>query len=182
MAQPLIPACTADLYAHALAIQREALSRYCQFADWMHDLGVGRVERVFRKLENVEREHIRALERGAAGQALPEISPWQYAWFFTSSPAYLEICFPLMPQTPRDALALACAAERRAEEFFLVAAERMPDPRAAKLAMELALEEHRRLAEIERALRHEPDPRLDWEALYRAGVSQRALHAEAQPD
>jgi hypothetical protein len=148
----------------------------------MHDLGVDRVERVFRALEYGEREHIRALERHAAGFTLPEISPWQYAWFFTSSPASLEICFPLMPQTPRDALALACAAERRAEEFFLVAADRMPDAGAAKLAMELALEEHRRLADIERALQEEPDPRLDWEMLYGAGVSQRPLHAETQPD
>ena len=182
MAQPLIPACAAELFAHALAIEREALSRYYQLADWMHDLGVERVERVFRELEKIEREHIHALERSAAGFALPEISPWQYAWFFTSSPASLEICFPLMPQTPRDALALACAAERRAEEFFLVAADRMPDAGTSKLAMELALEEHRRLADIERALQEEPDPRLDWEMLYGAGVSQRPLHAETQPD
>ena len=182
MAQQLIPESAAELFAHALAIEREALTRYYQFADWMRDLGVDRVERVFRALEDGEREHIRVLERHAAGFTLPEISPWQYAWFFTSSPAYLEICFPLMPQTPRDALALACAAERRAEEFFLVAADRMPDVGAAKLAMELALEEHRRLTDIERALRDEPDPRLDWEMLYGAGVSQRPLHAETQPD
>ena len=182
MAQPLVPVCTAELFAHALAIEREALSRYYQFADWMHDLGVERVERIFRELEKIERERIRALERSAAGFELPELSPWQYAWFFTSSPASLEICFPLMPQTPRDALALACAAERRAEEFFLVAADRMSDAGGAKLAMELALEEHRRLADIERALQEEPDPRLDWEMLYGAGVSQRALHAETQPD
>ena len=158
MAQQLVPESAAELFAHALAIEREALSRYYQLADWMHDLGVERVERVFRELERGERAHIQALERSAAGFALPQISPWQYAWFFTSSPAYLELCFPLMPQTPRDALALACAAERRAEEFFLVAADRMPDAGAAKLAMELALEEHRRVADIERALRARARP------------------------
>lgn len=180
MGQQLIPASAAELFAHALAIEREALSRYRQFADWMHDLGIDRVERVFRKLEQSERRHLDTLERSAAGVELPEISPWQYAWFFTSSPAYMEVTFPLMPQTPRDALLLACAAERRAGEYFLTAATRMRDPEGIKLAVEMALEEHRRVAEIERALRGEPDPRLDWEALYQVGVGQGPLHGEAR--
>ena len=171
MAQQLIPASAAELFAHALAIEREALSRYHEFADWMQDLGIERVESVFRKLEQSERAHLDALERSAAGLELPEISPWQYAWFFTSSPAYMELTFPLMPQTPRDALALACEAERRAEEFFLVAANRCGDAVGIKLAVEIALEEHRRVAEIERALRMTPDPRLDWEALYESDAT-----------
>jgi rubrerythrin len=176
MAQQLIPASAAELFAHALAIEREALSRYHEFADWMRDLGIEGVESVFRRLERSEREHLDLLERSVAGLELPEISPWEYAWFFTSSPAYLELSFPLMPQTPRDALALACVAERRAEEFFLVAANRIGDAGGIKLAVELALEEHRRVDEIERALRVTPDPRLDWELLHEAGVSGAGLH------
>jgi rubrerythrin len=176
MAQQLIPESAAELYAHALAIEREALSRYRELADWMQDLGIACVESVFRRLEQSERERLVALERSAAGLDLPEISPWEYAWFFTSSPAYMEATFPLMPQTPRDALALACVAERRAEEFFLVAANRLGDASGIKLAVEMALEEHRRVAEIERALRATPDPRLDWEALHEAGVRGASLH------
>jgi len=175
----LIPASASELFAHALAIEREALSRYRQFAGWMRDLGIERVACVFQRLE--EGEHLAALERSAAGLELPEISPWEYAWFFTSSPVYMEVTFPLMPQTPRDALALACAAERRAEEFFLVAANRMRDASGVKLAVAMALEEHRRVAELERVLQREPDPRLDWETLYQAGISQRPLHGDAQP-
>jgi rubrerythrin len=180
-ASQLIPASASELFAHALAIEREALSRYREFAGWMRDLGIERVASVFQRFEEGEREHLAALEHSAAGLELPEISPWEYAWFFVSSPVYMEVTFPLMPQTPRDALALACAAERRAEEFFLVAANSMRDASGVKLAVEMALEEHRRVAEIERLLQREPDPRLDWEALYQAGVSQRPLHGEAQP-
>lgn len=176
MAQQLIPASAAELFAHALAIEREALSRYHELADWMQDLGIEGVESVFRKLERSEREHLDSLERSTAGLDLPEISPWEYAWFFTSSPAYMELAFPLMPQTPRDALALACVAERRAEEFFLLAANRLGDAGGIKLAVEMALEEHRRVAEIERALRVTPDPRLDWELLHESGVSGAPLH------
>jgi rubrerythrin len=176
MAQQLIPASAAELFAHALAIEREALSRYRELADWMQDLGIEFVGSVFRKLEQSEREHLDLLERSAAGLELPEISPWQYAWFFTSSPAYIELTFPLMPQTPRDALALACVAERRAEEFFLVVANRIADAASVKLAVGMALEEHRRLAEIERALQATPDPRLDWELLHEAGVRGEPLH------
>ncbi len=176
MAQQLIPASAAELFAHALAIEREALSRYHEFADWMQDLGIERVGSVFRDLERSERAHLDALERSAAGLDLPEISPWEYAWFFTGSPAYIDLTFPLMPQTPRDALALACVAERRAEEFFLVAANRIGDAVGVKLAVEMALKEHRRVAEIERALRTTPDPRLDWELLHDWGVSGAPLH------
>ncbi|MGH8744988.1 MAG: ferritin-like domain-containing protein [Burkholderiales bacterium] len=176
MAQQLIPASAAELFAHALAIEREALSRYHELADWMQDLGIERVEGVFRKLEQSERAHLDSLERSAAGLDLPEISPWEYAWFFTSSPACLELAFPLMPQTPRDALALACVAERRAEEFFLVAANCIGDAGVIKLAVEMALEQHRRVSEIERALRVTPDPRLDWDLLHEAGVSGAGLH------
>jgi rubrerythrin len=158
MAQQLVPASAAELFAHALAIEREAQSRYRQLADWMRDLGAERAERVFRELGQGEREHMENLERSAAGVELPEISPWRYASFFTSSPDYLELSFPRMPQTPRDALALACAAERRAEEFFLVAADRMRDAGAARVAMRLALEEQRRVADIERALHRESQP------------------------
>ena len=176
MAQQLIPTSAAELFAHALAIEREALSRYHELADWMQDLGIEGVESVFRKLEQSERAHLDLLERSAAKLDLPEISPWEYAWFFISSPAYVELAFPLMPQTPRDALALACVAERRAEEFFLLAASRIGDAGAIKLAVEMALEEQRRVAEIERVLRVTPDPRLDWELLHEAGASGAALH------
>jgi rubrerythrin len=177
----LIPASASELFAHALAIEREALSRYREFAGWMRDLGIEHVAGVFQRLEQGDREHLAALERSAAGLELPEISPWEYAWFFTSSPTYMEVSFPLMPQTPRDALSLACAAERRAEEFFLIAASRMRDAGGVKLAVEMALEEHRRVAEIERVLQREPDPRLDWETLYQAGVDQRPLYGDARP-
>ena len=176
MAQQLIPASAAELFAHALAIEREGLSRYRELADWMRDLGIEGVESVFRKLEQSERAHLDTLERSAAGLELPEISPWEYAWYFTSSPAYMELTFPLMPQTPRDALALACVAERRAQEFFLEAANRIGDAGGIKLAVEMALEEHHRVAEIERAMRVTPDPRLDWELLHESGVSGAPLH------
>lgn len=169
MVQQLIPASAAELFAHAFAIEREALLRYHELADWMQDLGIERVESVFRKLEQSERAHLRALERGAAGLELPEVSPWQYAWYFTSPPATMELTFPLMPQTPCDALALACVAERRAEELFLAAASTIGDADGIKLAVEMALEEHQRVIEIENALRHEPDPRLDWESVFAAG-------------
>ncbi|HXZ52291.1 MAG TPA: ferritin family protein [Burkholderiales bacterium] len=177
MAQQLIPRSAAELFAHAIAMEREAQSRYRQFAEWMLDLGIASVARLFQKLERSGR--LEMLESEAADLELPEISPWEYAWFFTASPAYMEVSFPLMPQTPRDALALACAAEHRVEEFFLLAANGMRDAEGVKLAVEMALAAHRRVAELERALRREPDPRLDWEGVYQSGIELRPARGES---
>ena len=178
MAQQLIPRSAAELFAHAIAMEREAQSRYRQFAEWMLDLGIASVARIFQKLERGGR--LQMLESESADLELPEISPWEYAWFFTASPAYMEVSFPLMPQTPRDALALACAAEHRVEEFFLLAANGMRDAEGVKLAVEMALAAHRRVAELEHALRREPDPRLDWEGVYQAGIELRPTHEESR--
>lgn len=76
----------AELYAHAIAVEREAAARYAEFAERMEDTGRQDLARVFAMLAGLEAEHLEALERRAAGIALPEIRAGEYAWLDAGAP------------------------------------------------------------------------------------------------
>lgn len=166
-----------ELYAHALAVEREAAVRYREFAQWMHDLGIDHVALLFDHLQQEEARHLRRLEAETDGIPLPELSPWQYAWLFTSLPDTIDQAFPLMPQNTRDALAFALSAEKRAKRFFDAVATEAEDQAVRKLAAEMSIEECRHIEEIERQLELEPDPAIDWSSIYEAGTLRPELRA-----
>lgn len=157
-----------ELYAHALAVEREAAVRYREFAQWMHDLGIDHVAALFEHLQEEEGEHLRRLEQETDGMQLPELSPWQYAWLFTSLPDSIDQAFPLVPQNTRDALSFALTAEHRTKRFFDCVAAEAEDRAVRTLASSMAIEECQHIADIEHQLELEPDPAIDWDA---AGLS-----------
>ena len=75
-----------DLLAHAIAIEREAAARYAELGERMGELGNDVVAQLFLRLARLEKEHAQELERRAAGMALPQIAPGEYAWFATGAP------------------------------------------------------------------------------------------------
>ena len=154
------------LYAHALAIEREAAQRYGEFALHMADEGSDAVARLFAELAGFEGEHARALERESAGMALPPIAPAEFAWLDAGAPetAAHDLVFQLM--TPHDALEIALAAELRAQAFFEQVLERAADPRLRELAAEIAQEEQAHAARVRQALARTPDPHVNWEQVY----------------
>jgi rubrerythrin len=70
----------AELYAHAIAVEREAAERYAEFAQRMNDLGDEEVASVFARLAGLEVGHLAALERRTAGIALPRLETHEYRW------------------------------------------------------------------------------------------------------
>jgi rubrerythrin len=76
----------AELYAHAIAIEREATERYVEFAQRMNDLGDEAVAAVFTRLARLEEEHLGALERRTAGLALPPLETHDYRWLDAGAP------------------------------------------------------------------------------------------------
>jgi rubrerythrin len=160
----------AALYAHALAIEREAAARYGEFAARMGDSGNDTVARLFGELARFEDAHARALERECAGLALPDIAPGEYAWLDAAapeSPAH-DLVFRLM--TPHDALAIALEAELRAQSFFEQVLERAGDPLLRDIAAAMAREERAHAASVREALACTPDPRIDWEKIFSDGA------------
>ncbi|MDX1376736.1 MAG: ferritin family protein [Burkholderiales bacterium] len=157
-----------ELYAHALAIEREAAARYLEFAEHMGDEGNDHVATLFRSLAKFESEHVRQLEEATRGMTLPDIASGQYAWLDAGAPetAAHELIFRLM--TPHDALAIALGAEQRARRFFDEVYENADDGPLRELALDMAREEADHVAWVERALAADPDPLIDWEKVLEA--------------
>lgn len=153
----------AELYAHAIAIEREAAARYAELAERMDDLGNDAVAALFRMLASQEARHLEELERRAAGMALPAAGA-SHGWLTYGPPETVarELVFRFMTQ--REALLIARAAEARADAFFRHAAWVTPDPEVRALAREMAAEEAQHIVMIDRLLERMAPPRVDWEA------------------
>jgi rubrerythrin len=129
-----------ELYAHAIAIEREAADRYTELAARMQDEGREDLARVFQLLADLESEHLQTLEARTLDVALPAIAEGSHHWLDAGAPetAARELVFRLM--TPRMALAIALQAELRA------------------LAREMAADEQEHAALLARMLEETPDP------------------------
>ena len=148
----------AELYAHAIAIEREAAERYSELAERMDDEGRDELAHVFAELAQMEAEHLDALERRTEGLALPEIAPAQYRWLENAAPetAAHDLIYRLM--TPRQALAIALSAEQRAQAFFEHVCWSAADPALRALGREMAAEERGPVELISRMFETTPAP------------------------
>ena len=108
----------AELYAHAIAIEREAAERYSQLAERMDDEGRDELARIFAELARMEAGHLETLERRTEGLDLPEVPDGEYRWLPGAAPETAPLDLVLRVLTPRGALAISLAAERRAQAFF----------------------------------------------------------------
>jgi len=147
-----------ELYAHAIAIEREAAERYSELAERMDDEGREELARVFGELARMEAEHLEILEGRTAGLELPEIPRGQYRWLENGAPetAPHEVVFRLM--TPRQALAIALDAELRARAFFEQVCLSALDPALRALAREMAAEEREHVDLVSRLFESTPEP------------------------
>jgi rubrerythrin len=163
----------AELYGHAIAIEREAAGRYAEFAERMGDLGNDALAELFDRLAGFEAEHLETLLRRTDGVALPPMSTREYQWLDAAAPetAARELIFRLM--TPRHALEIALAGEKRAQAFFEGVLMSADDPALRALAKEMAAEEQEHVRMVERLLERTPDPTVDWGAVLDAKQAAR---------
>jgi len=158
----------AELYAHAIAIEREAAERYAELATHMADLGNQAVAELFGRLAGLEAEHLETLLRRTDGVSVPQVAAAAYRWLDAGAPetAARDLVFRLM--TPRNALEVALGAEQRAQEFFEHVFATAADPALRALAQEMAAEEREHVLLVEELLARTPDPNVDWAALFEA--------------
>ena len=149
-----------ELYAHAIAIEREASERYTELAGRMADEGRDDLAHIFGMLADLESEHLQTLEARTLDVALPQIPAGRYQWLDDGAPetAAHDWLFRLM--TPRMALAIALQAELRAQAFFEHVFMTGDDPGLRALAREMAAEEQEHVQLIERLLAGNPQPDL----------------------
>jgi rubrerythrin len=155
-----------DLLAHAIAIEREAAARYAELGERMGEMGNDVVAELFLRLARLEKEHEMELERRAAGLALPQVAPGEYAWFDKGAPETAARDLVLNLLTPHAALKIALDAEVRAAAFFESARKQAPDPGLAELAAEMAAEEGVHIAWVKSAIRRTPNPVIDWSSIF----------------
>lgn len=136
----------AELYVHAIAIEREAARRYAELGAAMAAQGNHSMAALFRCLAAFEARHLEELKRRTDGVKLPALDA-DYSWLDAGG------------TTQRDALQTALGAEKRARAFFEHAARIADDPSVRALAREMAAEEAEHAALIERAIMHLQDGR-----------------------
>ena len=155
-----------ELYAHAIAIEREAAERYAELAERMRDESNEDLAGLFAGMAALEAGHLAALKHRGAGFALPALAPRDYKWLGDAAPenSARELVFRLL--TPRGALLMALDAEHRAQAFFEHVLLTAHDPELRALAREMAAEEQDHVLLIERMLERTPDPAARWEQLY----------------
>lgn len=156
---------TPALYAHAIAIEREAVQRYTEFSWRMSDAGNDAAGEVFGTLARLEAQHLDALLKRTRGMTLPGLAPHQYAWLDAGAPetAARELVFRLM--TPRHALEIALAGEKRAAAFFEGVVLSAGDASLRALAAEMAADESEHVVLLEQLLETTP-PIVDWASAY----------------
>jgi rubrerythrin len=145
-----------ELYAHAIAIEREAVERYSELAGLMDDRGDAAAAEVFATLAGFEAEHLESLRRRTEGVEVPDLRAGEYRWLDAGAPetAARELVFRLIG--PREALQIALGAERRAQAFFEDAMLRAEDPALRALAREMSADEGEHILLIERLLERTP--------------------------
>jgi rubrerythrin len=155
-----------ELYAHAIAIEREAAERYAELAVRMSDESRDDLAALFSGLAAQEVGHLEALERRTAGIDLPPLARGDYQWLGDAAPesAAHELVLRLM--TPRRALLMALGAEQRAQAFFEHVLVTAGDPGLRALAHEMAADEQEHVQLIERMLERTPDDVVHWQDLY----------------
>ena len=162
-----------ELYAHAIAIEREATARYVEFAERMSDLGNEPVAEIFGTLATLEAEHLVELLERTTGMALPELAGGEYRWLSSSAPESVdrELVFRLM--TPRQALEIALLAEHRAAAFFESVILTADDAMLRALACEMAADEGDHVAMLEKLLERTPSEMIDWASVYEGATARR---------
>ena len=155
-----------ELYAHAIAIEREAATRYAEFAERMSDMDNTAAAEVFSTLAVLESEHLEALQRRTEGMKLPRLNTYEYSWLDSGAPETpaRELLFRLL--TPHQALRIALGAEQRAQAFFEHVLMTAEDPALRALAREMAADEGDHALMLERLLERTPESIVDWASVY----------------
>jgi rubrerythrin len=153
MAQRLLPQTLIELYAHSLAIERDAFKRFVELERYMRDCGMDAVADEFEKIGREEQEQYEALALGTCDRELPAVAEWEYAWHYLGA----KVEKTPAPRNAREALQMALATERRAQNFYIDVAEHANDDAVCAFAAEMAVDEQRHVQRLEQLLAREPE-------------------------
>ncbi|MFZ2651890.1 MAG: ferritin family protein [Burkholderiaceae bacterium] len=151
-----------EFMAQALAMEREAVQRYTEFADAMEMHNNREVAKLFRTMAHYEGKHAQQImsEMGWTEASAPAADV--HAWPGFEAPETVAIDEVHYLMQPWHALQLALAAEQRAEAFFDQLAKAATDASVRRAALELRAEETEHVALVRAWLAKLPVPDGDW--------------------
>jgi len=149
-----------EFMAQALAMEREAVERYTEFADALEAHNNNEVAKLFRTMAGYEAKHAEQILREMGWEKDPP--PPRLRWPGLEAPETVPIDEVHYLMQPWHALQLALNAERRAQAFFAVLAKLAETEPVRKAALELQAEEAEHVALVQAWLAKVPKPEQDW--------------------
>lgn len=139
-----------EFLAHAIKLEEEAALRFGQLADVMATGGNLEVGKLFRRLSDYSRLHLRVARERAGFRELPQMSPDDYQWPDTESPESAAIwsADPLI--SPEEALLVALESEQAGLDYYQSILESTQDPEIKVLAQEFVEEESQHVTELQK--------------------------------
>lgn len=151
-----------EFMLQALAMERDAIDRYTDFADQMETHNNREVAALFRTMANYETKHAQEIMDQMGWKEPPVLALQGVRWAGFDSPEAPAIDSVHYLMQPWHALQLALAAEQRAEAFFgQLAAAATNDAVRAK-ALELQAEEAEHVELVKTWMTKVPKPDRDW--------------------
>jgi rubrerythrin len=152
----------ADFMAQALAMEREAVERYTEFADAMEMHNNREVATMFRTMASYESKHAEQIMAEMGWKEAPEPPAGGFGWPDLEPPETVPFDEVHYLMQPWHALQLALAAEQRAEAFFGTLAQAATTESVRRAALELQAEEHEHVELVRAWIAKVPVPDGDW--------------------
>ena len=133
--------------AHAIALEEEATERYLELADMMEAHRNDEVSQLFRDMVRYSRMHLESIVERSQGEALPEMSPREFAWT-TPPEAGGDEAFDYTLDA-YNALRYARENEQRAHDYYADVGRHSTDAEVQRLAEEFAAEEAEHVAALD---------------------------------
>jgi rubrerythrin len=151
-----------DFMAQALAMEREAVARYTEFADTMEVHNNKEVAALFRTMAQYEGKHVEQIMTQMGWSSDPPPPEGGFGWPDLEAPETTPIDEVHYLMQPWHALQLALGAEQRAEAFFGELAKAATDDAVRSAALELQAEEAEHVQLVRTWLKKVPEPDTDW--------------------
>lgn len=153
-----------EFYAHAIAIEREAVQRCHEFEAYYADRGDEVLAGLCRNLWELENEHLDVILKASEHLEIPAIDAASHQWLEAGSPepAARELFYRVVNK--RQLLEVALQSECNALGFCEWVAHTAPDEAVRMLARDMAHEEMEHVSWVRNALDYHPAPRTDRHA------------------
>jgi rubrerythrin len=156
------PRTLSEFMAQALAMEREAVERYTEFADAMEMHNNRDVAALFRTMAQYEGKHASQIMDQMGWTHAPDPPAGGFGWPDPEAPETAPFDAVHYLMQPWHALQLALASEQRAEAFFGELAQATTSESVRRAALELQAEEHEHVELVRAWLEKVPMPDGDW--------------------